>query len=307
MSKKVYITIGIIILLLALSAGVWAYARATVGLPVYIYHFNTRTNQLEAERRVIPANETAYMVQSVIPLFYEPPRGNGLVQTIPHDLFFDEIRITGSVMEIFFPRRYHQMAPYEEGLFRAALIQTMFELPFINIDGVKILVGGEELLGPFGTPLGVQTADIVLISPPIMPRIVFNPTITLYFVSDNIDGLLREEREVLRPDGVLLEQVIVEELIAGPNFAGRMATIPRETQIREVRTEMGLSTINLSEEFISNFGGHQTLAELTLQSIVHSIMENVSGVTGIRFLIESESRENFSGVPYFDTTFEREE
>jgi germination protein M len=245
----------------------------------------------------------------VIRKLYETPRGGNLQNTIPEDLRFERVEIVGNVMEIYFPGSYHEMSPYAEGLFRASLVETMRSLPFINIEGVLILVDGEELIGPFGEPVGVMTDERVLVGVPIMPRRVFEPTITLYFVSADVDGLIPEERIVEHPAGIPIEHVIIEELIAGParEGDGKISTIPEGTRILGVLTEGGLCSINLSAEFTDNFGGSQTLAELTLQSIVRSIMENQNNVSSIQFLIESERRESFNGVPYFDTLFERDE
>ena len=306
MSKKFFIIYGAAIILCAVSVGVWFYAQPDAGYTVYVYLFNPNANQLEQERRIVPYAEQEEMVQTVVLKLYDTPNSINLRQTIPADLIIEEVLIAGSTMKISFPKQYNDMAPYEEAIFRASLVRTMTGLPFIDIEGVLILVDGEEFMGPFGEPLGVQTQEMVLINPDIMPRRVFTQTLTLYFVSEDIDGLLPEERTVERPDGIPIEQAVVEELINGPLLEGRIATIPVDTRIRDVQTNAGVCFINLSDEFVSNFSGHQTLAELTLQSIVHSIMENMGNVTSVQFFIESERRDNFNGVPYFDTLFERD-
>ena len=305
--KKILIVTGMLILFCASALGIWVYAQANNGYVVNIYRFNTRTNTLEPERRIVPEGYTEEMVQTVVNKLYELPRSTGLQNTIPGDLLINQIRIIGDVMEISFSYPYFDMAPHEEGLFRASLVQTMRSLPFINIEGVLILVDGEEIVDPFGMPLGVIRDEQVLISPPIMPRRTFEQTIILYFVSADIDGLLPEERVVERIAGVPVEHNIIEALIEGPAWEGRISSIAEGTSILGVLTEEGLCSINLSAEFTDNFRGSQTLAELTLRSIVQSIMENQNNVSSIQFLIESERRESFNGVPYFDTLFERDE
>lgn len=305
MRKKILIIIGSIIISCAMAVGVWAYVRAESGYAVDIYRFSTRYMGLVPERQIVPYADVEVMIQTVIRKLYESPRSGNLHQTIPADLFIYEVIITGGIANFFFPASYHNMAPYDEALFRASLVRTMLRLPFINIEGVRILVAGEELLGPFGEPLGVQTESRVVISPDIRPWMETTQTFILYFVSEDVDGLLREQR-TLQSSPFDIERTIIEELIAGPLLEGRKASIPSETQIIDIIVEGGICSINFSAEFIDGFGGHQTWAELTLKSIVNSIMENNNNVTSIQFLIESERRSEFNGVPYFDTLFERD-
>lgn len=301
------IAVSVLVVCVAVCVGVLFYAQANSGYPVFVYRFNTRTNRLEPERRMIPYAMQDEMVQSVINQLRMTPRNSNLRQAIPADLVIEEVRIRwDGVMEIDFPAAYNDMLPYEEGLFRASLVQTMTQLPFINIEGVYILVEGEGLLDPFGEPLGILTNERVLISPDIMPQMMSQRTLTLYFVSSGIDGLIPEKRTLLVPT-FAVETAIIQELIAGPQQDGSIATIPQETRVHGVRTGGGICSINLTDEFISNFQGSQTLAELTLQSIIRSVMANDSTITSIQFLIDSQYRDNFNGVPYFDTLFLRED
>ena len=308
LNRKILIIAGAAILSCIVAMGVWAYVRANSGYSVYIYYFNIRTNQLESEERVISVNDPALMVETVLRMLYVTPRNNALRQTIPEGLFLDSVNISlGGVMTASFPVEYHDMPSYEEALFRASFVQTMTNLPFINIEGVRILVDGEELFDSFGEPLGIHTQSSVLVNPNIRARRVTSRTLTLYFVNEDLSGLVSEERHVdVAVDAV--EYSILNQLIEGPQIDdGRMSGIPAGTRIMGILTEPGICSINLSEEFVSNFSGSPTAADLTLQAIVNTIFENQSTINSIQFLIESERRESFNGVPDFDAMFVREE
>jgi len=235
---------------------------------------------------------------------YANPKNSSLRQTIPDDLFFNyPIRMVGGVMHADFPQNYHDMTPYEEALFRASLVRTMTSLPFV--DSVLVLVDGEMLYSPLGEPMGAGDRSNVLVGEPIMPRRVFRTTVTLYFINAELNGLSPEVRTFDRPAEVPIEKAIIEQLKLGSTSYGLHSSIPSGTRILDVRTDARICTINLSSEFVSNFTGGQALAELTLRSILHSIMQNDRHMTGIQFLIESERVETFNGVPYFDIMFER--
>ena len=304
MKKKILIIFAVVVMLGGGTLGLWAYVQAGSGYQVYVYRFNTRDHQLEPEQRTVAYAETEAMVQAVFSKMYEVPRSPNLQPTIPSYLLIDEVFISGTTMEIRFPAQYNELPPYDEALLRASLVQTMTYLPFIDIEGIRILVEGEELIDPFGKPLGIQTRERVLVNEDILPRRETERTFTLFFVSEDME-LVPERRTLDVPDAAV-ERSIVEQLIEGSHFEGRITAVPSETTIRDILVEGSICAINFSEEFISGFQGHQTLAELTLRSIVYSITENVSSVTSVRFLIEAEPRENFNGVPYFDSLFERE-
>ena len=301
MNKKILIIIAIVLVSCTTAVGVWAYVQANEGLSnVNIWYFNTRTNSLESERRMAPYEDRRKMVQAVLRLLYSPI-GSDMQRVIPEDLFSCRVNINGRDMVIHFPAQYHDMPPYEEALVRASLVYTMTDLPFI--DTVRILVEGEDLLDPFGEPLGKLDRDRVRVSPPIRPHHIVPQTFTLYFVRSDMAGLLSEERTTDVDFNLPTELVIMQQLIYGSTLEGRISAIPPSTRILDVRTEGGICSINLSQEFIDNFNGSHTLAELTLQSIVHSIIENVGSVNNIQFFIDSQLRDQFNGVPYFDTLF----
>ena len=305
MIHKNMTTAFIIVVLCIAAVVIWAFFQVNTGQEVYIYYFSEREHQLVAERRTIPEAGPEETLRSVLRLMYSSPRDINLRQTIPEDLLFSEpIYIIGGVMHASFPASYHQMASYEEALFRASLVRTMTGLPFI--DSVKIFVDGEELTNPFGEPVGPENRYNVIVGEPIRPRRVFSHTFQLYFLNTDENGFISRERTVERPDGVSVEHAILEQLKEVAEIYGFTSAIPVGTRILNARTEGGICSINLSEEFISNFGFTDATAELLLQSIIKSIMENVSTAQSIQFLIESERVEYFHGVPYFDTLFERE-
>ena len=305
-NKKIAFSIGAVILSCAMAIGVWAYVQATSGVFIYIYRFDTANNKLIPERNIIPYDSIEAMIQSVAVMMYTSPRGGNLQATIPYNLLIEEILVSNNIMSLFFTQNYDYLPPYQEAILRASLTSTMLDLPFVDIEGVYIVSGDSEIVDSFGNPIGMQTSENVLVNPEIMPRMMSQRNLTLYFVSTDLE-LVAEQRHVEVPT-FAVERAIVEELISGSQFYGRVPAVPVETIIIDVRVaEHGIVSINLSSEFVTGFLGSHALAELTIQSIVQSIMENVGTINSIQFLIESERVDNFNGVPYFDTLFERGE
>ncbi|MCL1997217.1 MAG: GerMN domain-containing protein [Turicibacter sp.] len=270
---------------------------------VEIYRFNTRTNRLEAEVRRIVYDSPSEMLRSVVAAMYVVPRSPHLDVIVPPDVVIEHLTISGSTVELAI--NYEEMTPYEEALFRVALVHTLTGLPFIYINGVNLIFNGEMPSNSFGETLGLQTREDVLISPNIMPRMMTESTLVLYFLSEDSTELIQEERTLEVPTFAVAHAVL-EQLIEGSSYADRLSAIPSNTIIRDVRVEGGLCSLNLSSEFLNNFSGTQAVAELMLQSITRSIMGNVGAIHSIQFLIESERHENFHGVSDFDLLFERD-
>jgi len=320
MLKRVIAIVSCVILVASgVMVGFWGFLRATEGLDFYVFYFNPQTHRLEPERRRIPEGEPAEMARAALQNFVDEPRSSALRRTIPDDLTFNNnLRLNGKTLEVCFPANYFYMQPLEEALFRAALVYTMVNLPFI--DGVRVQVDGEELLSIFGEPFGTalvnadgetllyrETGETVRVGPLLNPSLPMYRNVTLYFPSSYMDGLISVERTLRVNPELPPERFILEYLITAEPPEGAENHIPEGTVIRSVRTDNRIAFINLSDEFSSQFSGSATLAELTLQSIIHSIAANSSNVDSVRFLIDSARRESFNGVPHFNTLFEPDE
>jgi germination protein M len=305
-AKKFFMVTALILLLAGLGAGAWFYTRSGGGyLPVEVYFFNPRTHQLEAERRTVPESSPEAMTGYIIQMLQEHPRNGNLRRAIPDELYWERWSLEGTTLEISFPPQYREIPPVEEVLFRASLVWTATELPFV--DSVRVLVEGEPLLNAQGEPLGLENRHNVLVGPTLNPRLIVPRNVVLYFMNEELNGLVSERRVIDVNPNLPLERFIIENLIEGPRRAGSHSAIPAGTRIRDVETVEGICTINLSGDFVNRFTGLQTMAELTLYSIVHSIKANVNHVRSVQFLIDSERRDMFHGVPDFNIFFEWDE
>lgn len=71
------------------------------------------------------------------------------------------------------------------------------------------------------------------------------------------------------------------------------ALIPKGTRLLSpIKVEHGVATVDLSVEFVSNFGGGIAQEALTLNSIAHTLVKNSGGkVREVRILIEGKPAE----------------
>ena len=148
-----------------------------------------------------------------------------------------------------------------------SVVNTMAQF---GIEKVKILVEGEELIGPSGMPRGFMEA---------VDRITDKSTeqiVKLYFSNEDATALRSEPRIIKTSeefDRVKLLLVVMEELIAGPTISGLNRTIPTEVKVLSIDLSGETVIINFSEEMHTQHWGGATGESMTINSIVNTLTE----------------------------------
>ncbi|MDR1914207.1 MAG: GerMN domain-containing protein [Clostridiales bacterium] len=275
---------------------------------IRVYFKNSMLSTVDYEERVIPINDNVEMAKSVLEEFIIGPKSQNLVKTMPNDMMIINKTqivndVTQTIFEIEFSREYYNMTPIEESFFRASFVWTMTDLDFI--DSVHIYVEGNEVLFSNAQPMGLQSRETIDINPRISPNKVTTREVVLYFTDETGTVLIPENRTIeVNPD-LPIEQFVVQELINGPQLEGRFATVSPDVKIREVETENGICFVNLSMDFISKTPASNATDQISVYSIVNSLIE--LKVKKVQFLIESESVTQFKGAIDMSRQFEKEE
>lgn len=143
---------------------------------------------------------------------------------------------------------------------------------FEEIDQVKILVEGEELIAPSGMPYGFMD--------PFVKNGISHPAkteeFTLYFSSSDATGVTPEKRAIAVNGDESLEKLIklvLEELVKGPGSKDLYRTIPPEVDVLSVKIENKIAYVDFSEEMHTKHWGGATGEALTIASIVNTLTE----------------------------------
>jgi len=143
---------------------------------------------------------------------------------------------------------------------------------FEEIDQVKILVEGEELIAPSGMPYGFME--------PFVKNSISHPAkteeVTLYFSNNDATGVAPEKRTITLNDEVSKEElikIVLEELIKGPSNKYLYKTIPPEVSVLSVTIENNIANVDFSEEMHTKHWGGATGEALTIASIVNTLTE----------------------------------
>jgi germination protein M len=147
-----------------------------------------------------------------------------------------------------------------------SIVNTLTQ--FTEIDRVKILVEGEEYIGPSGEPRGFMEA--------FTRDAAETDTVTLYFGNDQATAVVAETRTVSIPPGAAREdilRIVLEELIKGPQRQELFKTIPAEVTVRSVNIVGETVSIDFSEEMHTRHWGGAAGESMTINSIVNTLTE----------------------------------
>lgn len=120
-------------------------------------------------------------------------------------------------------------------------------------------------------------------------------TFTLFFGDDQAMYLVAEERTVNK--GGNLAELMVNELIKGPQLPGSAVTIPKGTKLLSLETKNGIAYVNFSKEVQTNHWGGSAGEIMTIFSVVHTLAQ-LPEINKVQFLIEGEKQEVIWGHYY---------
>ncbi len=161
----------------------------------------------------------------------------------------------------------------------ASVVDTMVQFPEIN--SVRITVDGADLIAPSGNPYGYLTE---IDFNPNETGLIGNKEVTLYFADSQAMNVIAEKRNINIEENATKErliQVIVEELIKGPQDPALEPSIPAGAKVNTVVINGDRATIDFSDEIVTQNPGGAAGEDMTLTSLVNTVTE----VEGIREVV----------------------
>ncbi|HZK18690.1 MAG TPA: GerMN domain-containing protein [Clostridia bacterium] len=118
-------------------------------------------------------------------------------------------------------------------------------------------------------------------------------TVTLYFGDDQAMFLVPEVREVIKRDETMAE-LVVNELIKGPDADDLYKTLPPETRLLSIELEDGVAFVDFSEEIKTKHWGGSTGETFSILSLVNSL-SRLDDIDMVQILIEGEVIDSLAG------------
>lgn len=119
-------------------------------------------------------------------------------------------------------------------------------------------------------------------------------TVKLYFSDDEAMYLKPEIRQIT-VQGEMLAEVVIKELIAGPQQENLYQTIPAETKLISFKVADGVAYVNFSKDIQVKHPGGSTGEYMTVYSIVNTLVDLNTGIQKVQILVEGEKQETLVG------------
>lgn len=213
------------------------------------------------------------------------PRKVELYSPIPNGVSVREIQAEeNGTLRVDLSEQYGGLAGFDLTLADYCITLTLCQLPGVN--SVKILVEGEPI--SFRSRQNLQAKDLMRFDIAREPDTFLA---VLCFPNQDGLGLSREYRPVMRSGDEPME-VVMTELLRGPEGIGRTNALPKETQVLGMSVNNGLCQVNLSSDFLAHMPESEAEANLTVYSLVNTLCA-LNTISQVRIIVEGQP------VPYY--------
>lgn len=237
---------------------------------VKLYYADKNNEKLVTEERKISYDEEDGKYRPALEELIKGPKNKNYRNNIPPETKIKMISRQGSDLIVNLSREFNNFAgSMAEILAVGSIVNTMTQ--FEEVERVKILVNGEEFIGPSGEPRGYMTTF------PLDPtKQEETKDVTLYFGNQDATAVVGETRQITVPQNTNTEgliRLVLEELVKGPEREDLKPTIPKEVKILSVKIQSAIAEVDFSEEMYTKHGRGATGEAMTINSIVNTLTE----------------------------------
>ena len=264
-----------------------------------IYYLNSAITKLVPRSYEAVSTNQEDLVAELMDQFIHVPKDLDCQPGLTDKVTFQGSRQEEQVLYLYFDVNYTAMKPEREILCRAALTRMMTQIK--GVDYISIYCGDQPLMDRQGNPVGVLTSgDFIMNTSNV--NAYEKTELTLYFADETGTSLVEEKRGVVHNINTSLEQLIVEQLIAGPGQEGHYPTLPEDCKILSLSVTDNVCYINFDSAFLATT---LPVSEyVPIYSIVDSLSEMTS-VTKVQILVNGSQNVMFRDVISLNTAFER--
>lgn len=205
----------------------------------------------------------------------------------------DGVKIQGyqrgiDALRIDFSKEYYDLDNVDEVLLRAAVVKTFSQVP--GVTRVMITVDGEQLLDREGEPVPAMDREDFINTKEGGINSYQYAALSLYFVNSDSGKLSKEIRNLHYSSNMVLENVVTEQLLQGPEESGLVPVFVNTVKILSVHVQDdGVCVIDFDSTVNQAPAECNASAETALYALVNSICDTCDGVKGVRIRINGES------------------
>ena len=253
-----------------------------------IYYSDRDSTSLIGRRYTPEAENFEGILQELIEQFQTPPDAE-VISALPGSVSINGYTQGVDNLTIDFNAAYLGLGNVQEVLLRAGIVKTLVQLP--GVLNVSVTVDTQPLKEPDGSVIGGMNAEMFIEPSGDEINSVHKVMMDLYFPSADGTGLIREERSSDFSTNLMLEKILIEQLIAGPDGEGLLPVCYPDVIINSVLVENDICTIDFNSRFNEADAGIAD-PELSLYAFVNTITDaprldgvviRIDGSTDVRF------------------------
>lgn len=265
MKRKILLLLGLVLCMLCVGCGV----NEKQNNEMYIYCLNADGNALVQE---------TYPMMDV----------DGILEKIkthtvlPKGVEVEKYKLERLQLILYFNEAYLEMNKSREVLVRAAIVQTMSQLP--NVEFVSFYVGNEPLKDHDGNVIGLMSTQDFVQNTGSSIGSYQTTDLKLYFADKDGKQLKETRKTNIRYNAnTAIEKLVVEQLMKGTSASGSQSVIPKATKLLGVSVKDGVCYVNFDSKFDTD--SYDLNPEVTIYAIVNSVIANAN-VTKVQILID---------------------
>ncbi len=262
------------------------------GTAMNIYYLNPDGNALVQEEYFRQATDGKEAVKEVLKALRNPRDTKDFQTTVPDSVKVEQFQLQNQILELTFNKDYSKLTRSSEVLLRAAMVQTLVQIPGVNY--VSFYIEDTPLKNTSGTAIGMMSAEDFIQNTGSSLKSYQETDLRLYF--SNRDGtkvVLEKRTGVHYSINTSVEKLVVEQLMKGPDSDKQGPTIPDTVKLLGVSVKDGICYVNFSSSFLTD--GYNQKPEVTIYSIVNSIITN-GNVTKVQILVDGSGDVTFKGT-----------
>lgn len=308
MKGRLMRALGVLGLALCFCLSLWGCSRGLSGEQqtlepgeYWIYYLDSTAVRLSPQPYRPAAQTPQELVAELMEQFQRVPADVDCQPAMTDQVTYLDARFEDQVLYLYFDTNYTAMKPEREILCRAALTRMLTQIE--GVEYINIYCGDQPLMDKNGNPVGMlANSDFIMSTSNV--NSYEKADLTLYFTDETGTRLVKETRSVFHSINTSKEQLIVEQLIAGPESENHYATLPSDVKILNFTVNNNVCYINFDSAFTdTNLNVNEYIP---IYSIVNSLSEDNRAMK-VRIMVNGSQEVLFRDLVSLNTTFERNE
>lgn len=273
----------------------------------YVFGIDAKETKVMYEKYTPKKRDGEDLVKEFLHRMQQEPNDVSMKKAIPDNVSVDEYVLDeNGDLTLYMDAAYGNYSGVNEILRRAAIVKTLCQIP--EVEAVQFYVAGQPLTDSNLETIGFMTADTFIDNTGGESVYQQKATVNMYFASEKGDTLVEVPVEITYDATIPLEQLVIEQLMKGPNTIDGasdqhlQATIPKNVTLNKVSIKDHTCYVDFSEEFLNKREG--ITAQVAVYSVVDTLIE-LPEVNKVQFSIDGEQVLLYNDTLRFGEVFSR--